>query len=43
MKKKTLVSKAVIHISGFSHGGLRLKSPFRTDFSHPFVLTKFLL
>jgi hypothetical protein len=32
MKVKTLVSKAVIHISGSSHGGLRLKSPFRTGF-----------
>jgi hypothetical protein len=31
MKEKTLVSKAVIHISGLSHGGLRLKSTFRTD------------
>jgi hypothetical protein len=31
-KKKTLVSNAVIHSSGLSHGGLRLKSPFRTGF-----------
>jgi hypothetical protein len=33
MRKKTIVSKAIIHISGLSHGGLRLKSPFRTDFN----------
>jgi hypothetical protein len=31
-KKKTLVSKEVIHSSGLSHGGLLLKSPFRTGF-----------
>jgi hypothetical protein len=28
MKKKIIVSKAIIDISGLSHGGLRLKSPF---------------